>query len=179
MTEENPETKFENLLRSLPDFSKEELLSLRSRISVLINYSATNVPLLPTECKHPSLFDERPEQFYSSMKRSLRKQQYKAPPWKVFQETSIFPSYLRQMEIISPFLDNFNTLSRVEQISMYNIAADLIHRYLANREMTICLKTDVFHLHTIPSLFDAAFPGYLESGWLPFIVNALLKKGHE
>lgn len=65
----------------------------------------------------------------------------------------------------------FQPKNRLERLKAFRLLTRVLLRFLENARVPITLKTVVQNLDKIPRLVDDEFPGYLESGVLPMLLQ--------
>lgn len=85
--------------------------------------------------------------------------------------------YLKNLPVAEELLvTHVLTLSRVEKQALGVIFARSLAGLLARRRMTVSLRMLCVNISSLPQAIEQAFPGYLSSGMLGFIIQSQLRK---
>ena len=102
----------------------------------------------------------------------------KVPPLIVLRASTKYRSTLSKLYKAVSGLNDWSSsalgrkLSRPEKLTMYSLACELTCDYLNKINVPINLKTIVNCYERFPSLIQAAFPGYIESGLLHIVLKS-------
>ena len=149
------------ITKHLTSLSPAELDQVQARIQFLNTHTeADHVPKITLE-------------LYEALGVVLADQYQHLPPWNVFAKSSDGARYLRQLPCIEQFLAMVEPLQRLERRALLVYMLRLVLKQMTAYDIPLRLRTVVNQLHTIPSVFEQAFPGYAHAQLLPWVLKSL------
>jgi uncharacterized protein YoaH (UPF0181 family) len=157
---------YQHLLDTLPTFTYEQQQAIHQRVTVLLAYG--------TPSKSP-VKNVRETELYQALSIVLEERRLPPQLWAIFCRQRVYKTFVEQVRGLEPFLDEFATLSVRERLALYRMMISMVCTHLQAKRVVVSRQTVVSHLSLIPSLFDDAFPGYLDQGWLPLLAKSFMK----
>jgi len=156
-------TLLTEICTSLAKLTVTDLQKLQSRITTLLDYQETS-----------TIAPQFSEELYQAITHVLKILQQTTPPFSVLKKSRHYRVFLKQTEKLNRFDQQLPAnLSMLLRVHFYSYCIQLICDGLKTRDIPLNLSTVISSLHLIPSLIEQAFPGYLASGLLPWVVENL------
>jgi hypothetical protein len=151
---------YDTILNLLPFLTKDELLKLRSRVVFL---AASTEPS----------GDE--EMFYNMLNRIVEVANGRSEPhFKLFTKTVHYKLFRANFDVIHNYIDaNFESAQKVDRLKLYHMFAEMLKDEISQYNIPLSLLTMIRNVPRIPSLVNAAYPGYSESGVLSMILKGI------
>lgn len=151
---------FHAVVESLPHLTEDELRKVAARVGFLLtckNESSSSDDSLILDCIASALQSRGIE--FSSI--------------AMLRKSSVYNSFRSEkVPAILAYFDNQNAkFTRNELRMIISMGVDLLIDALGAQGLGISGRTLLSHSHRIPSVINAAFPGYAQSGILSMIVR--------
>jgi hypothetical protein len=161
MKTKSANAKLQGMLKELPKLSKAEVATLQKAIAFL--HDAPNpVELSPFE-----------DLVYSSLMTTLGKR----VPYRQFVESAHGKAYKRDISFTEQFFEPLlrgtpRVVNNAFMRNVWRLAAEDLQR----RNIPVGINSMAYSVSRLPDIFNAAFPGYVDSGAVNLIFKSL-KKG--
>lgn len=123
--------------------------------------------------------DQELEMLYSYIANSIyRYTKHHIQPFYILRTKNrkLFNELKDVMDMLLEFAQENNLSEKKELFILFQLYSDLICEYLQEIGVPIHLKTVVQSSEQFPGLLNKAYPGYLKSGLLKFLIQAKLSK---
>lgn len=163
------EKAIDSILKTLPTLSDKDLKKIKISLSFLLGDTFT---------KNNSLQDVVGNILYDSLQETINAY-FKSkviPFFPYFKKSSKhYKKFIEESTNIEKwvtltFSEKNKKISRIQKKSIYNLMANLILKDLIESGTTVTTATMIFRVSSVPAYLDKAFPGYLASGFLPFLL---------
>lgn len=154
-----------DILSSLPDLSAGELQELQARVGLLLGNAA---PATTSSSTAPEVFE--------LIRDRLRQRGDSAPPWSVWSRrapASAVKALKEGAATLERFVTKYLCVSkRVDRLLATKILIQVVIAGMADRQFQrIKVDTVGSELQRLRDHVESAFPGYIDSGWLPLIIK--------
>lgn len=158
--------RYKELVRDLPALSSHQLRDVRARCRALLhNGDGDNGDRAPGAVPVPR---KAAENLLALIADYMRGKGVDFRPYQKLRETSGYPGFADKVEQLLQW-DLFADRSRVERDAFFRVGIDLIHDNLRAMGVPVSSTTIMAHVHRLPSIFEASFPGYIAEGLLGLI----------
>jgi len=144
----------QRLLLILEDLDKKDLEEVVARARFLIQ------ELDPERDSRDGEF------FYRLWAQELRDEGYgKCDEFYIFSKRSNLKTYDKKIKDLKVFTEDvFGKLSPVKKAFVHRLYAGLLLSYFKKRTLGVTPNMLISNLHLVPSLFNQAYPGYINAG---------------
>ena len=100
------------------------------------------------------------------------------PPLEVlYNKKPLYTEFLFMLNMINSWAKESlkQELSRPKRLMIYSLVCDLLANFILNSGVALSLTSIVHYQNMFPGVFEAAFPGYIKSDMVKYILNAKIR----
>ena len=148
-----------DVMARLPHLSATELTTLSARVKAL-QQVAGNAPAETTLA----------DTVLETISEVLRGYGVDMASAMMMKRSHNFGAFSDKIPGLTAWMDQI-TRNRIEQRAVLTIAVDLLYQDLKHLTLPITGRTMMNHIHRIPAVMDASFPGYAKYGLLRMLIR--------
>lgn len=146
---------YDQVKQAIPDLSAREIKDLYNRVKVLLK-------------AEPAVDDT--DWLLDGILSELRGNGIYVPAFSKIKSLPIYSSYAEKSEQLRTVLEKQGVATKIEKRQLAIICSKCLIEYLKSFT-DVSLHTMLLHIDYIPQALERAFPGYLSSRMLTFLLN--------
>lgn len=151
----------------LPNLSLDELRMLSGRVRALMEVTPENGQVLEVDDDEGFVLGCIAEQ--------LSRMSIEYVSMKVLRSQRGIAAFRDKVPGLMKYLSS-NDRSRIEQRAILSMGVELLYENLIENGIPVSARMLMAHVHRIPSVLNAAFPGYAKAGLLTWVVKKRLER---
>jgi hypothetical protein len=155
-------TQLSDILQSLPNLTQDEILQVRNRATMLLDYGPA---------AKANTNGHADEQFVlEAIVSVLSKMGVEHSSITVLKRQMDYKAFADKVPNLIKYL-NMASTNRIEQRAILHASIELLYRNLIQIGLPISGRTLMSHIHRVPAVVNQAFPAYAECGMLSWIIR--------